>query len=116
MGLGVNSLPDPFLPGVIVSIDLDPREVVDDNSPGGYRVVRLVYPPSRVVVFIQPAFDAGLHIPLLKRGEVAVGVETRMFEVNWQHDKLFASKRAQLPLLPGHLSSVYRAKVTLSKI
>lgn len=109
----LNSLPDPFIPGVIVSIDLDPRELVDDNSPGGYRVVHLVYPPSRVVVFIQSAFDAGLHIPPMKRGEIAVGVETRTFDVKGHHDKLFAFKRAQLPLLPGHLSSVYRAQVTL---
>lgn len=73
--------------------------------------MHLVYPPSRVVVFIQSAFDAGTHISPFKRGEIAVGVETRTFDVKGLHDKLYAFKRAQLPLLPGHLSSVYRAQV-----
>ena len=74
-------------------------------------MVHLVYPPSRVVIFIQSAFDAGLHIPPFKRGEIAVGVESRTFEVKGLHERLYAFKRAQLPLLPGHLSSVYRAQV-----
>ena len=102
-----------FLPGTIVSIDLDPREVISASSSTGYRVVHLVYPPTRVVIFIQSAYDTGLHIPPFNRGEIAVGVETRTFEVKGLHNKLYAFKRAQLPLLPGHLSSVYRAQVKL---
>ena len=101
------------LPGTIVSIDLDPREVISATSSTGYRVVHLVYPPTRVVIFIQSAYDAGLHIPPFHRGEIAVGVETRTFEVKGLHNKLYAFKRAQLPLQPGHLSSVYRAQVKL---
>lgn len=102
--------------GTIVSIDLDPREVVASNHSGGYRVVRLEFPPTRVVIFLPSAYDAGLHIPPLNRGEipvVPVGVETRSFEVTGLHDRIYTFKRAQLPLLPGHLSSVYRAQVSL---
>lgn len=87
--------------GTIVNIDLDPREVVNNDNSGSYRVVHLVYPPTRVVIFMQSAYDAGLHTPPFNRGEIVVGVESRTF------------KRAQLHLLPGHLSSVYRAQVRL---
>lgn len=102
-----------FLSGTIVSIDLDRREIVDSSPSSGYRVVHLVYPPTRVVIFIQSAFDAGLRIPPFNRGEIAVGVETRAFEVKGLHERLYVFKRAQLPLLPGHLSSVYRAQVMI---
>ena len=97
--------------GTIVSIDLDPREIIVDDGSEGYRVVRLRYAPTRIVIFIQSAYDAGLHIPPFNRGEIAVGVETRDFQVTGLHDKIYYFKRAQLPLLPGHLSSVYRAQV-----
>lgn len=114
--LFVVTTPFTMLPsGVIVSIDLDRREVVVDDGSVGYRVVHLVYPPTKVVIFIQSAYDAGLHIPPFKRGEIAVSVETRTFEVTGLHEKLYVFKRAQIPLLPGHLSSVYRAQVRLAR-
>lgn len=98
-----------------MSIDLDPREIVPDpaSGPVGYRVVHLVYPPVRVVIFIKTAYDAGLHLERfgLNRGEIAVGVESRTFDVEGLHRRLFNFKRSQMPLLPGHLSSVYRAQV-----
>lgn len=97
--------------GNIVSIDLDPREKLVPVGAVGYRVVRLAYPPVRVVIFIQTAYDAGLHLEPLNRGEIAIGAETRSFDTTGLHDRLFSFKRTQLPLLPGHLSSVYRAQV-----
>lgn len=79
----------PLSPGTIVSVDLDPREVVDPCPSVGHRVVHLVYPPSRVVASIKSAFDADLHnMTPFKRGEIAVGVETRTFEIEGLHDKL----------------------------
>lgn len=79
-------------------------------------MVHLTYPPTKVVIFIQSAYDAGLHIPPFNRGEIAVSVESRTFELKGLHDRLFAFKRSQLPLLPGHLSSVYRAQVSLRTV
>lgn len=96
--------------GVIVSVDLDPRESVTDEG-GGYRVVELRFPPVRVVIFLQTAYDAGVQLPGLARGEIAVGAETRSYTVSGLHDRKFFVKRTQIPLLPGHLSSVYRAQV-----
>lgn len=97
--------------GTIVSIDLDPRELVVDSETNGYRVVHLVFPPVRVIIFIQTAYDAGLHLEGLNRGEIAVGIETRTFTALGLHERTFCFKRTQIPLLPGHLSSVYRAQV-----
>lgn len=105
----MSSLHDP--PGTIISIDLDAREVDTNSGSAGYRVVRLVYAPVRIVIFIRTAYDAGLHLENLNRGEIAVGPETRAFEVSGLHKRLFCFKRTQIPLLPGHLSSVYRAQV-----
>lgn len=104
-----------LLSGTIVRIDLDPRELLTDDNPGGYRVVHLVYPSTRVVIFLQSAYDAGLHIPPFNSGEIVVGVESRTFEVTGLRDKIYTFRRTQLPLLPGHLSSVYRAQVCTNK-
>lgn len=101
-----------LISGTIVSIDLDPRELVADNNPHDFRVVHLEYPPTRIVIFLQSAYDAGLHIPPFNRGEIVIGVESRTFDVTGLHGKIYTFKRTQLPLLPGHLSSVYRAQVS----
>lgn len=94
-----------------MDIDLDPRELDVQDQDTGYRVVNLRYPPVRVVIFVQTAYDAGLHLPGLNRGELVCGPETRSFGVKGLHDREFTFKRTQVPLLPGHLSSVYRAQV-----
>ena len=44
-----------------------------------------------------------------------MGIETRTFDVTGLHEKKYTFKRAQLPLLPGHLSSVYRAQVIIQR-
>lgn len=49
------------------------------------------------LIFLQLAYDAGLHIPLLNCGDIAVGVESRTFDVTGLHKRIYTFKHALPP-------------------
>lgn len=104
--LGVTNNAD----GEITHIYLDPRESFLQNQPPGYRVIQLQFPPARVLVHIDAADKAGLHMPDLPRGVMACFPLEREFSVVGRAGRTFTIRRTQLPLFSGCLTSVYRAQ------
>lgn len=96
----------------ITPIELDPREpFLLDNHPS-YRVIYPQSPPSRVVVHIEAADEAGLHMPGLPRGVIGCGSLERQFyfSVVGRSERTFTIRWTQLPRFAGSLTSVYRAQ------
>ncbi|CAM9514846.1 unnamed protein product, partial [Laminaria digitata] len=104
--LGVTNNAD----GEITTIELDPREPYLRDKKPGYQVVQLQFPPSRILVRIDAADRAGLHMPDLPRGVIACGPLEKDFSVVGRYERTFTIRRKQLPLTAGNLKSVYRVQ------
>lgn len=96
--------------GIIQGVVLDHREEYLRHNNTGYSVVHLRYPPIKVFVYIKSADDAGLKLPGLARGVIAVAPIERTFTIEGRNKRNFTIKRRQLPLTAGGLSSVYRSQ------
>lgn len=96
--------------GIIHGIDLDVREECVQQEHTGYSVINLRYPPVRVLVYLKSADDAGLKLPGLPRGVIAVVPVQKNFTVPGMNGRTYTIRRQQLPLTPGCLTSVYRSQ------
>ncbi|CAM9906537.1 unnamed protein product, partial [Hapterophycus canaliculatus] len=96
--------------GDIHGIELDPREEYLAQRRPGYALVHLRYPPLRVTIYIQSAYEAGLQLDGLPRGVIAVASIEKTLSVVGIAKRRFTIRRRQVPLTAGCLSSVYRSQ------